>query len=520
MNLHPYLIATTMLSITMTVVGLPATAHAAPACGGMNDFDGDGHKDIVVGSPNATVGGVPEAGRVQIRLSAGGVVNLSAPGIRHAGDHFGTSVGDVDLSSGSDALNSCSSLVVGAPDQDVNGEVDAGAVYVYPTLASAPTRLDQDFNEEAPGVQARAHFGALITEQSTGDAEGELNRAPVLYASAPDYDLGAITDAGVVQRITLTMAESGRPSVASVETITQDAGFRSAAEPGDHFGAAMSATPFPDELLVGAPGESVGGATRTGAITFWTPESVQYLHQDSAGIPGAAETGDGFGSTIFLGSEVDMAAQRIGEDQAMRLFVSAPFEDVNGQADAGALTQLVLDPPLRQGTRSKVIVSGARSWTQDSAGVAGGAEAGDRFGVAVGSLDLQPSDENGGNIPDPGAPLFVAGAPGEDTEGVVDAGAVLSLGENRWYDEATPGVPGTRGKGDRFGARLGAARDFGIGAPGPGTWSRGLLVGVPGNATGDGAVVVGLPNKRVTAGTLLTPPALDGGYGSALGSTR
>jgi hypothetical protein len=282
----------------------------------------------------------------------------------------------------------------------------------------------------------------------------------------------------------------------------------------------MSATPFPDELLVGAPGESVGGATRTGAITFWTPESVQYLHQDSAGIPGATETGDGFGATIFLGSEVDMAAQRIGEDQAMRLFVSAPFEDVNGQADAGALTQLVLDPPLRQGTRSKVIVSGARSWTQDSAGVAGGAEAGDRFGVAVGSLDLQPSDENGGNIPDPGAPLFVAGAPGEDTEGVVDAGAVLSLGENRWYDEATPGVPGTRGKGDRFGARLGAARDFGIGAPGPGTWSRGLLVGVPGNATGDGAVVVGLPNKRVTAGTLLTPPALDGGYGSALGSTR
>ena len=357
--------------------------------------------------------------------------------------------------------------MVGAPGQDVNGEVDAGAVYVFPTLASAPTRLDQDFNEEAPGVQARAHFGALITEQSTGDAEVELNRAPVLYASAPDYDLGAITDAGVVQRITLTMAESGRPSVASVDTITQDAGFRSSAEKGDRFGAAMSATPFPDELLVGAPGESLGGATRAGAITFWTPGTVQYLHQDSAGIPGVAETGDGFGATIFLGSEVDMAAQRIGEDQVMRLFVSAPFEDVNGLADAGALTQLVLDPPLGQGTRSKVVVSGARSWTQDSAGVAGGAEAGDLFGVSVGSLDLQPSDENGGNIPDPGAPLFVAGAPGEDIEGVVDAGAVLSLGEDRWYDEATPGVPGTRGRGDRFGARLGAARDFEIGAPAP-----------------------------------------------------
>ena len=114
----------------------------------------------------------------------------------------------------------------------------------------------------------------------------------------------------------------------------------------------------------------------------------------------------------------------------------------------------------------------------------------------------------------------MAGAPGEDIEGVVDAGAVLSLGEDRWYDEATPGVPGTRGRGDRFGARLGAARDFEIDAPGPGTWSRGLLVGVPGNATGDGAVVVGLPNKLVTAGTLLTPSAPDGAFGAALGSTR
>ena len=520
MNLRIFLVAMTTLSITMTVAGLPATAHAAPGCGGMNDFDGDRNKDVVVGSPNARVGGVSQAGRVQVRLSGGGVVNLTAPGVPHAGDHFGAAVGDVDLSSGSGAPASCSSLVVGAPGQDVNGEVDAGAVYVFPTLASAPTRLDQDFNEEAPGVHARARFGAVVTQQSTGDAEVELHRAPVLYASAPDYDLGVTTDAGVVQRITLTMAESGRPSVASVETITQDAGFRSSAEKGDRFGAAMSATPYPDELLVGAPGESLGGATRAGAITFWTPGSVRYLHQDSAGVPGVAETGDAFGATVFLGSEVDRAAQAIGEDQAMRLFVGAPLEDVNGFSDAGALTQLVLDPPLGQGTHSSVVVSGSRSWTQDSAGVAGGAEAGDRFGTSVEALDLQPSDENGGNIPDPGAPLFVAGAPGEDIEGVVDAGAVLSLGGDRWYDEATPGVPGTRGRGDRFGAVLGAARDFEIDAPGPGTWSRGLLVGVTGNATGDGAVVVGLPIKKVTAGTLLTPSAPDGSYGAALGATR
>ncbi len=519
MNPRPLLVVTTLLSLTMTVA-LPATAHAAPGCGGMNDFDGDRRKDVVIGSPNATVAGVKQAGQVQVRLSGGGVRTITAPGTPHAGDHFGAAVGDVDLSSETGAVGSCSSLVVGAPGQDTNGEVDAGAVYVFQTLSSAPVRLNQDFNEEAPGVQPRAHFGAVVTEQSTGDAEAELRRAPVFYASAPDYDLGVHTDAGVVQRITLTMSQSDRPSVASVDTITQDDGFRSTAEQGDRFGAAMTATPFPDELLVGAPGESLGGATRAGAITFWTPKGRQYLHQDSTGVPGVAETGDGFGSTIFLGSEVDMAAQRIGEDQPMRLFVGAPLEDVNGFADAGALTQLVLDPPLGAGTRSKVVVSGARSWTQDSAGVAGGAETGDRFGTSVEALDLQPSDANGGTVPDPGAPLFVAGAPGEDVGGVVDAGAVLTLGDNRWYDEATPGVPGSRGTGDRFGAVLGSVRDVALNAPGPGTWSRGLLVAVPGNATGDGAVVLGLPDKAVTKATLLTPPTPDGAYGAALGSTR
>ncbi len=519
MNTCPLLVVTTLLSITMTVA-LPATAHAATGCGGMNDFDGDRRKDIVVGSPNATVAGVKQAGLVQVRLSSGGVHTVTMPGTPHPGDHFGAAVGDVDLASERGAVGSCSALVVGAPGTDVDGEVDAGAVFVYRFLDGPAVRLDQNFNEESPGVQARAHFGAVVTEQSTGDADAELRRPPVFYASAPDYDLGVTTDAGVVQRITLTMTQSDRASVAGVQTITQDDGFRARAERGDRFGASLTATPFPDELVIGAPGESLGGATRAGAVTFWTPVSRQYLHQDTAGVPGVAETGDGFGSTVFLGSEVDAAARRIGEDQPMRLFVGAPLEDVNGHADAGALTQLVLEPPTVIGTRSKVVVSGARSWTQDSAGVAGGAESGDRFGSSVEALDLQPSGTGGGTVPDPGAPLFVAGAPGEDIEGVVDAGAVLSLGGDRWWDEATPGVPGVRGTGDRFGAVLGAVRDVGLDAPGPGTWSRGILVGVPGNATGDGAVVVGLPHRKTLAGTLLTPSSVAGGYGAALGSTR
>ena len=105
----------------------------------MNDFDGDRNKDVVVGSPNATVGGASQAGRVQVRLSGGGVVNLTAPGVPHAGDHFGAAVGDVDLSSRSGAL-SCSSLVVGAPGEYLDGETRAEERCVVQERRSRSTR--------------------------------------------------------------------------------------------------------------------------------------------------------------------------------------------------------------------------------------------------------------------------------------------------------------------------------------------------------------------------------------------
>ncbi|MDT7798635.1 MAG: hypothetical protein QOI78_2068, partial [Actinomycetota bacterium] len=88
------------LAATTLVAGVPA-AQAEPGCvSGMNDFNNDGRKDVVVGAPNATIDGLAGAGAVEVRMrDAGGAAfsrTITAP-TPHAGDHFGAAVGDVDL---------------------------------------------------------------------------------------------------------------------------------------------------------------------------------------------------------------------------------------------------------------------------------------------------------------------------------------------------------------------------------------------------------------------------------------
>jgi hypothetical protein len=493
-------------------LGISGPAHAVAGCGtGMGDFDGDGHKDVVIGSPNATVNGLAQAGKVEVRTttSAGGVQvrTITAP-LPHAGDHFGAAVSDIDLSTHLDATESCASLVVGAPGFDDGSEVDAGVVFVYPTLTSQPQRFDQNFDAEFPGIQRNAHFGAVLAQQSTGSSGSGLTREHAFYAAAPDYDLGTTVDTGVVNRVEFRVDPDGSVIMTDVTTISEDGEQGGRAERGDRFGAALSGTPYDHEVLVGVPGQAVNGHAGAGELWVWTPERVQRVTQDTAGVPGVAETGDAFGASLFLGSEVAGRARQQGGSAAVPVFVGSPREDVAGKADAGGLVQLRWVPDPTNG-RGRVDTTGATFWTQNSAGVAGAAESGDRFGAAMESLDYTST----------GGRTYVASAPGEDLSGVADAGGVASLGGSLFFSEATAGVPGTPGRSDRFGAVLGSARDIAP-PPAPGAWSRGLLVGIPGDATGDGAVLLGLPHGSTTSVTRLLPGSANGAYGAALGATR
>jgi FG-GAP repeat len=162
------------------------------------------------------------------------------------------------------------------------------------------------------------------------------------------------------------------------------------------------------------------------------------------------------------------------------LAVGVPDEDVGRKADAGAITVL-------EG-RATGMTSDRRVITQDTPGVAGFAEAGDRFGAA-----LVAGRFNGDVFWD-----LAVGAPGEDVGSDRDAGAVIILfGSNSGLrtGRRLPLTQPNPEPGDRFGSSLAVGEI-------KGTARAELVVGAPGEtirrANGAGAVNV-IDNPAGTA---------------------
>jgi hypothetical protein len=98
------------------------------------------------------------------------------------------------------------------------------------------------------------------------------------------------------------------------QTLTQDSpGVVGTAEPGDLFGAALARGIFFNnfngdsftDLAIGASGEDVGAAADAGAVNVQYGSAAglpgpggQLFTQDSPGVGGSAESGDGFGSAL------------------------------------------------------------------------------------------------------------------------------------------------------------------------------------------------------------------------------
>ncbi|GAA1850704.1 FG-GAP repeat protein [Microlunatus capsulatus] len=346
-------------------------------------------------------------------------------------------------------------LVVGLPGWDGTGAVDL-------RLTSAPSRLllPADLGLQPDAGDA---FGAAV---ALGDLDAD--GCDELVVGAP----GTLDGAGRVHVV------PGSPSgVRASGRVTLDAD----ASPADRFGASLAVAerPGPTELTagadlwVGSPDDSPSAVRRTGSVAHFAvpaggtrPVLVEKLSQASPGVPGAGEVDDRFGSVL--------AATRYG------VLVGVPGEDVGARRDAGAVTVLRLGG-LGAG------VDRAVGWTQDSPGVAGTAEAGDRFGAA---LAARP-----GHV--------VVGVPGEDVGTRQDAGMVQvfdasdrgALVPRRGLTQDAAGIPGTAEAGDQLGAAVLVGANVGCG--------EGVIQAVVG-APGEDIRVGG--RTRADAGTILVVP--------------
>jgi hypothetical protein len=265
-------------------------------------------------------------------------------------------------------------LAIGMPFEDIGSIAEAGAINVlYGTADGLTGTGSQLVTQDSPGVPGIAEqddsFGGTL-------AAGDFNNDGFtdLAVGAPNESIGGIGFAGAVN---VLYGTTGGLTGSGSQLFTQDSpGVPGIAEATDVFGNSLAAGDFNsddvDDLAVGAPLEGVGAGFDAGAVNVLygtggglTGTGSQLFTQETPGVPDTAEFEDWFGSALAAGD--------FNNDGAGDLAVGAPEESLGGVGGAGAVN-------LLYGTTGGLTGTGSQLFTQDSPGVVGSAEPGDRFG--------------------------------------------------------------------------------------------------------------------------------------------
>ncbi|KIG15360.1 putative integrin-like protein [Enhygromyxa salina] len=350
------------------------------------DFNKDGYQDLAVGVPGEDVGGVADAGAVNVIY--GSAAGLSATsnqiwhqdvagvgGVAETGDSFGSALAAGDFNSDGHV-----DLAIGVPDEDVALIARAGMVNVfYGSSVGLSADGDQIWHQNSLGILGAAepndNFGRAL---AAGDFDND--GYPDLAIGVPNEGVGLTSEAGALNVI---YGSAVGLSVAADQLWHQDSlGILGVAEASDHFGRSLAAGDFDDDgrddLAIGVPGEDLEGTAvevDAGALNLiygsdggLAAVDNQLWHQNSGGIPGATEGFDAFGSSLTAGD--------FDADGRMDLVIGVPLEDLGPLVNAGAANVLY-------GAIGGLTAIDSQIWHQDSSGMIGAGEPGDRFGASV-----------------------------------------------------------------------------------------------------------------------------------------
>jgi hypothetical protein len=457
------------------------------------DFNKDGFADLAIGAPYEDQNGVGGVGGVNIIYgSAAGLTSsgTTAPNDQfldettfgfpyHSSDHFGWALASGDFNG-----DDYSDLAIGMPDWDLLSGVDAtnhGVVFV---INGSATGLDTATARTAPSLNGSGgrKGAALVWADFNGDGFGDLAvghpnakvKSDGFACSPASFDVQNAGEVqvlyGSMQGLTTFGAQVFRQGVCEYSA---GVGIGDSPEEGDGFGSSLAAIRDANgaDLVIGAPLEDLGlfdkqdagmihllRGLSDGLSTFPT----QTITQDTAGVGGAAETGDQFGRVLVTGN--------FGGGNNLSRFalaVGIPFEDLvdNTRADGGAV-QVFLS-----GTGTDVVSASGSLFISQSNLSGVSVETGDLFGwsLAAGDFDGDLRDD------------LAIGVPGEDVGSITNAGMVTvlygsssgpSLTRIQHWHQDSSGILDVAEPGDQFGYAVAAwnygkdsRSDLAVGAP-------------------------------------------------------
>lgn len=380
--------------VSQSTRGVPGTSEMGDRFGqavASGDLDGDGYDDAVVGTPGEDEGTVEDTGRVTVlygskeglgaertatvaaaRPASGARFGLEVAAARFSGDTVADQMAVLDQKTGLSVFTYHAGVLrqVGAPqstghrlqgaylttgDYDHNGFAD---------LVVSGYSPDDDYAKGWSAYYAGGTEGLSYRRDlhgGLGTASGDINRdgyddLVVGQLSGVDDTTGDAEAPGGLVGVYYGGQDgpAGTEGSAAPQWWSQNSpGVPDGGEAGDAWGNDLSVADVDGDgyadVAVGAPGEDADDAADAGAVwllrgsrTGVTAGHVQYFDQNTAGIPGTAETGDGWGGEVRL---VDTDG-----DGRAELVAAAPDEN----AGDGAVWLLPAsgDGLLAEGSRS------------------------------------------------------------------------------------------------------------------------------------------------------------------------